>query len=358
MKDDKISIVKGIAIILMVVGHSGCPPLLDKTIYLFHMPLFFFVAGWFFKAKYLSDKKAFFIKRARGLYWPFVKYGFIFLCLHNVFCTLNFYDLSFYVDGSRSYVGFYNVQQFIDKAISIITFRGSDQLLGGFWFLKVLFFASLISLWGLYIANVLTKMLLKKDDICQYVLATALLIVTLGIAALGKDTRYTMASLLFVLGYIAGKYKHKISMNPLLLIPLLLILVVAAKFIPMSMLGVNSTLTVIYYLTVSLLGIYFALVAANLLVKSIFKKVLIYIGNNTLGVLVFHMISFKLVSLFKIYHYDLPITALQKFPVIPADNSFYWILYSIVGVAIPIGLDYMFKIKGGLYSQIISNRLR
>lgn len=70
------------------------------------------------------------------------------------------------------------------------------------------------------------------------------------------------------------------------------------------------------------------------------------------------MISFKFVSLSKIYHYDLPITALQMFPVISANNSFYWILYSITGIMIPIGLDYMFKIKGGLYSQIISNRLR
>lgn len=358
MKQNNISITKGIAIILMVIGHSGCPPLLDKAIYLFHMPLFFFVAGWFFKEKYLSDKKTFLIKRIKGLYWPFVKYGFIFLCLHNVFCMLNFYNLSFYADGDGNYVGFYNIQQFINKAISIITFRGSDQLLGGFWFLKVLFFASLISLWGMYIASLLAKLFTKKENLDKYILVTVLLIATLVLAIAGKDTRYLMASLLFVLGYTTGKYKDKIPMNPLLLVPLSLILIIAAKFMPMSMLGINSPLAAIYYLIVSLLGIYFTLVAASLLVKSVLKNALIYIGDNTLGVLIFHMISFKVVSLFKIWHYGLPITALQEFPVISAENSFYWILYSIVGIIIPLGLDYMFKIKGGLYSQIISRKSR
>lgn len=31
----------------MVVGHSGCPEYLDRLIYNFHMPLFFFVSGYF-----------------------------------------------------------------------------------------------------------------------------------------------------------------------------------------------------------------------------------------------------------------------------------------------------------------------
>jgi predicted tellurium resistance membrane protein TerC len=38
---NSITIAKAIGIILMVVGHSGCPQMLSKFIYLFHMPLFF-----------------------------------------------------------------------------------------------------------------------------------------------------------------------------------------------------------------------------------------------------------------------------------------------------------------------------
>lgn len=48
-RNTTISIVKGICIILMVIGHSGCPELLHDFIYLFHMPVFFFVSGYFCK---------------------------------------------------------------------------------------------------------------------------------------------------------------------------------------------------------------------------------------------------------------------------------------------------------------------
>lgn len=47
-----ISIAKALGIILMVVGHSGCPEILARFIYLFHMPLFFFCSGYFFTPPY------------------------------------------------------------------------------------------------------------------------------------------------------------------------------------------------------------------------------------------------------------------------------------------------------------------
>lgn len=41
-----IDIMKGIGIILMVVGHSGYPSFLRNFIYTFHMPLFFMISGY------------------------------------------------------------------------------------------------------------------------------------------------------------------------------------------------------------------------------------------------------------------------------------------------------------------------
>ena len=46
-RDSVISITKGIAIILMVIGHAEAPELLTNFIYTFHMPLFFIAAGYF-----------------------------------------------------------------------------------------------------------------------------------------------------------------------------------------------------------------------------------------------------------------------------------------------------------------------
>lgn len=53
-RDHTISICKGIAIILMVVGHVEAPELLTNFIYTFHMPLFFIAAGYFSVANGLT----------------------------------------------------------------------------------------------------------------------------------------------------------------------------------------------------------------------------------------------------------------------------------------------------------------
>lgn len=50
-RDYTISICKGIAIILMVVGHVEAPELLTNFIYTFHMPLFFIAAGLLFQSQ-------------------------------------------------------------------------------------------------------------------------------------------------------------------------------------------------------------------------------------------------------------------------------------------------------------------
>ena len=43
--------MKGIAIILVIVGHMNIPIYISKIIYSFHMPLFFILAGYFFRPK-------------------------------------------------------------------------------------------------------------------------------------------------------------------------------------------------------------------------------------------------------------------------------------------------------------------
>lgn len=67
------------------------------------------------------------------------------------------------------------------------------------------------------------------------------------------------------------------------------------------------------------------------------KRLLIYIGDNTLTILTWHFLSFKLVSLIIIYVENLPIERLAEFPVINDYTSEGWfILYFIVGMGVPL----------------------
>ncbi|MBS6411217.1 MAG: acyltransferase family protein, partial [Tannerella sp.] len=52
-RDITIDIAKGIAILLVVLGHLQNP--INKYIYAFHMPLFFFLSGMFVKEMSLKD---------------------------------------------------------------------------------------------------------------------------------------------------------------------------------------------------------------------------------------------------------------------------------------------------------------
>lgn len=54
-RDSTWDAVKGIGIIMMVIGHSGCPVYIHDFIYMFHMGLFFFVSGKFLKVKRGGD---------------------------------------------------------------------------------------------------------------------------------------------------------------------------------------------------------------------------------------------------------------------------------------------------------------
>ena len=82
---------------LMVLGHAcsdNIPgmPLLMPFIVMFHMPIFFIASGYCFKEKYLSSLGKYLYNKVKGIWWPYVKWGLLFLLLHNVFFNLHLYN--------------------------------------------------------------------------------------------------------------------------------------------------------------------------------------------------------------------------------------------------------------------------
>lgn len=160
MRDNSVSISKAIAIILMVLAHSRFSEYGNYWINMFHMPLFFFMAGYCFKDKYLSDWKEYTIRRIKGIYIPFVKWTTVFLLLHNVFYSLNIYNDTYGFRGNVSHL--YTIKEFVINGIHIITrMGGAEQLLGGYWFLYTLFFSSII---GYCVLRKCKNMLIGRDD--------------------------------------------------------------------------------------------------------------------------------------------------------------------------------------------------
>ena len=160
-RDASIDICKGIGIMLMVLGHSGIPQGGFDFIYMFHMPLFFFVSGYCFNEKYLDTPIAFVKKKIKGLWLPYVKYSLLFLLLHNLFCYLHIYSSLYGYQGHG--VDILSISQAKNSVWSIVTsMYGTDQLLGGFWFLRELLLGSVI-------AFVAMKTIRKLQQHCQLV---------------------------------------------------------------------------------------------------------------------------------------------------------------------------------------------
>ena len=146
-KNLAVNYSKGLAIILMVLLHSSRwieTSMFGHWVCLFHMPLFFVMAGYCFKEKYLGDFKTFAYKRIKGLWMPYVKYGLLFLLLHNAFYHLHIYDGDY-----GSYTGqasiLYGLKDYALQLQRIFRMVGTEQLLGGYWFLPTLLYASLIA---------------------------------------------------------------------------------------------------------------------------------------------------------------------------------------------------------------------
>ena len=74
------------------------------------------------------------------------------------------------------------------------------------------------------------------------------------------------------------------------------------------------------------------------------KNLLVYVGNNTLTILTWHFLCFKIVSLIIIQCHNLPIEQLACFPVIP-EHKDWWPVYLIVGAGVPLA---MFRLKQAL----------
>lgn len=84
--------IKGIGIILMVMGHSGFP--FTKYIYLFHMSIFFIASGYLYKDKdsdTLYSIFKFIFRKIKSLWLPYVGGMILFTMFHNVFMRIGIY---------------------------------------------------------------------------------------------------------------------------------------------------------------------------------------------------------------------------------------------------------------------------
>lgn len=304
---------------------------------MFHMPLFFFVSGYCFKDKYLMDMRRFSINKVKGLYVPFVKWSLFFLVLHNIFFHLNIYnDIYGFKEVVSQLYGLKDVVKNVAKIVLVM--NETEQLLGGYWFLKELFLGSFLAL-GCF-------KYFKNDLYGGGILLLIAIVMSwldVEIPAIHIASRTFFAGFFIVMGRV---YKRMNLNADKWIVTLLAFMVVAIGSVlcGTSMLG-YSTIQILPYSVCAILGTIMILNLSHRLSlhQNVVKRWLMFVGNHTLEVLTWHFLAFKLVSLLIIWIHGLPINQLACFPTIKEYATLYWPLYSLVGICVPIGSLYIRK---------------
>ncbi len=343
----------------MVIAHAGCPDAIWNFIYRFHMPLFFIMSGYCFKEKWLSDYKGYILRRVETIYLPFVKWSIFFLLLHNIFYECNIYNDIYGWHSNVSYR--YEIIDFFKRGFNIITrMSGNEQLLGGYWFLKSLF-------WGSLIFYGVLKINIKFLGLLLLVLTFLFSIFELKIPFFNINSRDVFSSFFIYTGYIIKKYDFKFYEKPLYIITGFMLVAISSIILKTEMLSFHWHDIIPLYIS-ALLGSLMIFGLCINIQNFLHKKIFIfleYIGTHTLVILTWHFLSFKLVSLLLIWINNWPIEKLSIFPVIPAvmnTTSYfndYWWLYGVVGIIVPLIMckiaDEFKKLK--LVKNIIVGRL-
>lgn len=323
-----ITIAKAIGIILMVTGHSVCPELLTRFIYLFHMPLFFFCSGLFFtNPKKFEDLCSFIGRKIKVLYIPFITWNTLFLVFHNCFLYSNIYY------HEETYI--YHICDYIKKLTNII-FTMSDQepILFQLWFLKQLLLSSTITYifsYILYISNI------HKNRISLLCILIAITLLTkrlhIFIPIIGDISLPFLGATFFYLGFLYKQFDNRIQYNTIIgwLCFFILILITGLSNSKIEMLN-YSYKNIFLYICSALIGIYMVFCFAIYLEKYTIRKILYYIGNHTMVILIWHLVAFRLASLIKATILGCPI----DYNLIAEHNEIFWIVYTIIGLGIPL----------------------
>ena len=358
-RDTVISIAKGIAIILMVVAHAEAPGWLCKFIFEFHMPLFFITAGYFFSLKYLNDEATFVKKRVKGLYWPFVKWSVFFLIIHNWMFDIGILNERFgnETGGVTHPYTWHQIQQNLWHIFTAM--GGYDQFLcGAFWFFRGLFVASILYL--IIYKVVLHVLPEKRANAAPYLICLIMLLLCAWktyeglkiITLVQGGYRDLMGCFFFGCGFIfrqyAGQYRQFIGRHYAALWTTILFAVIVLLFSKYLTANMNWRSTFVQFLSLPIPALLGFLMTYNISLwldrhEGRLKQFLVYTGNNTLNIFIFHIVAYKVVSLLKIWYYDLDIRQIGCHMVIHeySQQDLFWILYTIVGVGLPLGCTWL-----------------
>lgn len=141
-----VDIAKAFAIIAVVLGHINYQypnlrlfPIPVIIAWLWHVPVFFMIGGFFLKDERLIKPMSFIKGKVKSLYLLILYLYIPFTLLHNVMLNIGFYDAS--IEYGGKFVSYWTGLQFIEGILKAVFLAGREPVMGAMWFAYVLFIA-------------------------------------------------------------------------------------------------------------------------------------------------------------------------------------------------------------------------
>ena len=275
-----VDMARGFAVLLVMIGHSGAPKILVNWLYLFHIPLFFFLSGYVFKWEKHRDLKQFIRSRCYGLLIPSLTLGAITTLFNLMFSSIDVKTIWFRLLGA------------------LIQLRGG-QFKMGLWFVTCLFVTELL-FWCM-------MRFLKKPRRVIAALAVCSVVGYLYVQLIGKIVPWSLDVMCISVGFFGAGYfcannylavfdkMSRISLAPLYFA------------VTASVLFINELLNQKIDMYMDKFGIYplfyIGAFAGILMAVGVFKALpplrpLVFLGRNTLAYYAIHIIYFRLFRMF------------------------------------------------------------
>ena len=256
------------------------------------------------------------------------------MLFHNLFLSWHLYN--------SDYIGLYSRDEIIDRLLHILfTMTGHDQLADPFWFFKQLLLSSVLVFLVVYAIRRINSRF--KNVITLVILLTLTVISKYygwGLPIIWNLSIVFLSASFFFVGYVYRNYELKsIKLYAGVIAMLVVIIGVYIYDDYLDMLWYSWD-NVVLYVVLASIGVLMTLAFSQLLERTPIRHVLYYIGNHTMIILVLHLLVFKLVNLLKIVVYQLPIERLADFKVIPENNEFFWFVYFVCGVSVPLVFEW------------------
>lgn len=310
-RDSSLDFIKGVCVLLIILGHCPIFRTLYELLYFFHVPIFFVISGYnYSKRDFISE----FIISCRRLLVPFAFLGFLLLLV--AFFSGRFAGKNIFFENLLGVIwggGFSYTFNFLpfDKAMSV----------GPLWFL-----------WAMFWARLLTNCILRlKNDLLMvcFVCMAAIVFVNVkqyfslpfslipGICATG----------FFCSGYLIKKYKvlEQDRWNALLLLSLMAFILC---LIPDGNLDVNMSVYKGFYILdlLGVIGVFygFVLVSRKIIPNNKIASLLVWIGRYSLIVFCVHALEYNFTNYYA--------------PFLWTKHSFAYSICFLIGIRFAIAL--------------------